>query len=45
MRWPRLWMSRDRAEVERLRALEAHYRRMVEHVQDVIIQYDAAGVV
>jgi len=45
MKWPRLWMSRDRAELERLRESEARYRRMAEHVQDVIIQYDAAGVV
>jgi PAS domain S-box-containing protein len=45
MAWPRLWTSRDREELERLRESEARYRRMAEHVQDVILQYDAAGVV
>jgi PAS domain S-box-containing protein len=45
MMWPRLWTSRDRAELARLRESEARYRRMAEHVQDVILQYDAAGVI
>ena len=45
MKWPRLWTSRDREELERLRESEARYRRMAEHAQDVILQYDANGVV
>ena len=45
MAWPRLWSSRDRAELERLRASEARYRLLAEHARDVIVQYDATGII
>ena len=43
--WPRLWTSPVRKELERLRESEARYRLMAEHAHDVLLQYDAAGVV
>jgi PAS domain S-box-containing protein len=45
MRWPRLRTSRDRSELERRRQSEVRYRLMAEHAQDVLLQYDAHGVV
>jgi PAS domain S-box-containing protein len=45
MKWPRLWPRGERAELARLRESEARYRLMAEHAQDVLLQYDVAGVV
>jgi PAS domain S-box-containing protein len=43
MKWPRLWASRDRVELERLRESEARYRRMAEQSADLIVRYDIDG--
>jgi PAS domain S-box-containing protein len=45
MRWPRLWSSRDRAELERLRESEARYRLLADAASDLVIQYDLDGVI
>ncbi|HET6970038.1 MAG TPA: PAS domain S-box protein [Phenylobacterium sp.] len=45
MRWPRLWSSRDRAELERLRESEARYRLLADAASDLVIQYDLDGII
>jgi PAS domain S-box-containing protein len=45
MGWPRLWSSRDRAELKRLRESEARYRLLAEAAGDLIIQYDLDGII
>jgi PAS domain S-box-containing protein len=45
MGWPRLWSSRDRAELQRLRESEARYRLLADAAGDLIIQYDLNGVI